>query len=122
MTPPPETATAAPATHSARSVLGAHASRVVREGGTLPFDDPRHLQAYQWLVDEAWLLDAQAYEEWLAVLRSTHSLTSLQRNGPQVPPVAAPVPPEELCCLPWSTSLPHVPRPSAWSAGCRAAA
>ncbi len=54
--------------HSARSVLGGHASRVQRTGRTLPFDDPRHLLAHQWLVDEAWLLDAQAYEEWLDLL------------------------------------------------------
>ena len=31
-------------------------------GRSLPFDDPRHLLAHRWLVDEAWLLDAQAYE------------------------------------------------------------
>jgi 3-phenylpropionate/cinnamic acid dioxygenase small subunit len=55
-------------THSSRSVLGAHASRIQRTGQTLPFDDPRHLQAHQWLVDEAWLLDAQAYERWLTLL------------------------------------------------------
>ena len=59
---------ASAATHSARSALGAHASRILRQGDTLPFDDRRHLQAHQWLVDEAWLLDAQAYEQWLAVL------------------------------------------------------
>jgi phthalate 3,4-dioxygenase beta subunit len=55
-------------THSARSVLGAHASRVERTGRTLPFGDERHLLAHQWLVDEAWLLDAQAYAEWLELL------------------------------------------------------
>jgi phthalate 3,4-dioxygenase beta subunit len=54
--------------HSARSPLGGHASRVQRAGRSLPFDDPRHLQAHHWLVDEAWLLDAQAYEEWLELL------------------------------------------------------
>jgi 3-phenylpropionate/cinnamic acid dioxygenase small subunit len=35
---------------------------------SLPFDDPRHLQAYQFLVDEAYLLDAQEYEVWLETL------------------------------------------------------
>jgi 3-phenylpropionate/cinnamic acid dioxygenase small subunit len=55
-------------THSSRSVLGANASRVARIGDSLPFDDPRHLIAHRWLVDEAWLLDAQAYEEWLDLL------------------------------------------------------
>ena len=55
-------------THSSRSVLGAHASRVQRTGSTLPFDDKRHQAAHQWLVDEAYLLDAQAYEQWLDLL------------------------------------------------------
>ena len=31
----------------------------------LPFDDARHLQAHQFLVDEAYLLDAQDYRPWL---------------------------------------------------------
>jgi phthalate 3,4-dioxygenase beta subunit len=35
---------------------------------SLPFDDPRHLRAHRWLVDEAYLLDAQAYEQWLELL------------------------------------------------------
>lgn len=34
----------------------------------LPFHDVRHLQAHQFLVDEAYLLDAQRYEEWLDTL------------------------------------------------------
>jgi 3-phenylpropionate/cinnamic acid dioxygenase small subunit len=55
-------------THSARSVLGGHASRVERTGRSLPFGDERHLIAHQWLVDEAWMLDAQAYSEWLELL------------------------------------------------------
>ena len=55
-------------THSARSVLGGHASRAQRTGHSLPFGDERHLIAHQWLVDEAWLLDAQAYAEWLELL------------------------------------------------------
>ncbi len=57
-----------PSTHSSRSVLGAHASRIQRLGSTLPFGDERHLSAHQWLVDEAHLLDAQAYEQWLELL------------------------------------------------------
>jgi 3-phenylpropionate/cinnamic acid dioxygenase small subunit len=61
-------ATTTGSTHSSRSVLGGHASRIQRTGRTLPFSDQRHLQAHQWLVDEAWLLDAQAYEEWLELL------------------------------------------------------
>jgi phthalate 3,4-dioxygenase beta subunit len=39
-----------------------------RAGLTLPFSDDRHLQAHQWLVDEAYLLDAQRYEDWLALV------------------------------------------------------
>lgn len=31
----------------------------------LPFNDIRHLQAHQFLVDEAYLLDRQQYEAWL---------------------------------------------------------
>ena len=34
----------------------------------LPFNDIRHLEAHQFLVDEAYLLDAQRYEAWLATL------------------------------------------------------
>lgn len=35
---------------------------------SLPFDDERHLQAHRFLVDEAYLLDAQHYEAWLDTL------------------------------------------------------
>lgn len=62
--PPRETG----GTYSSRSPLGKHASRAERVGRTLPFNDERHLQAHQWLVDESYLLDAQAYEEWLDLL------------------------------------------------------
>jgi phthalate 3,4-dioxygenase subunit beta len=34
----------------------------------LPFSDIRHLAAHQFLVDEAYLLDAQHYEAWLDTL------------------------------------------------------
>jgi phthalate 3,4-dioxygenase beta subunit len=34
----------------------------------LPFGDQRHLAAHQWLVDEAYLLDAQDYGAWLDLL------------------------------------------------------
>jgi phthalate 3,4-dioxygenase beta subunit len=34
----------------------------------LPFNDIRHLEAHQFLVDEAYLLDAQRYELWLDTL------------------------------------------------------
>ena len=35
---------------------------------SLPFNDIRHLQAHQFLIDEAYLLDAQQYELWLDTL------------------------------------------------------
>ncbi|OBF65009.1 3-phenylpropionate dioxygenase [Mycobacterium sp. 852002-51971_SCH5477799-a] len=35
---------------------------------SLPFNDTRHLEAHQFLVDEAYLLDAQQYEAWLDTL------------------------------------------------------
>ena len=35
---------------------------------TLAFDDARHLSAHRWLVDEAYLLDEQRYDEWLALM------------------------------------------------------
>jgi phthalate 3,4-dioxygenase beta subunit len=62
------TDTGAAVTHSSASRLGAKASRITRSGATLPFDDKRHLVAHRWLVDEAYLLDAQAYTEWLDTL------------------------------------------------------
>ena len=34
----------------------------------LPFNDIRHFEAHQFLVDEAYLLDAQEYEAWLDTL------------------------------------------------------
>jgi 3-phenylpropionate/cinnamic acid dioxygenase small subunit len=58
----------APDTHSARSRLGANASRVERTGRSLGFGDERHLLAHQWLVDETYLFDAQAYSDWLETL------------------------------------------------------
>jgi 3-phenylpropionate/cinnamic acid dioxygenase small subunit len=35
---------------------------------SLPFNDARHLQAHQFLVDEAYLLDTQQYRLWLDML------------------------------------------------------
>lgn len=52
-------------TYSEQAVLGGHAPRDRRIGATLPFSDERHLTAHQFLVDESYLLDAQAYENWL---------------------------------------------------------
>lgn len=53
-------------TLSEQSVLGGHAPRTQRTGESLPFDDPLHLQAHRWLVDEAYLLDAQDYDAWMS--------------------------------------------------------
>lgn len=39
-----------------------------RVGPALGFGHECHLQAHQWLVDEAYLLDAQRYEDWLALI------------------------------------------------------
>lgn len=47
---------------------GVHAPALQRAGRSLPFGDERHLQAHQWLVDEAYLLDAQRYDDWLDLL------------------------------------------------------
>lgn len=55
-------------TYSEQAVLGGHAPRDHRVGPTLAFNDERHLLAHQFLIDEAYLLDAQAYEEWLGLL------------------------------------------------------
>jgi len=55
-------------TRAVGSPLGGHASRIQRAGRSLPFSDERHLQAHHWLVEEAYLLDAQRYDEWLDLL------------------------------------------------------
>ncbi|MGF9660891.1 3-phenylpropionate/cinnamic acid dioxygenase subunit beta [Arthrobacter crystallopoietes] len=53
-------------TLSEQSALGAHAPRTQRTGRSLPFNDELHLEAHRWLVDEAYLLDEQDYDEWLS--------------------------------------------------------
>lgn len=50
------------------SPLGAGASTTAAVGASLVFDDPRHLLAHHWLVEEAYLLDRQDYDAWLDVL------------------------------------------------------
>ncbi|WP_433471273.1 3-phenylpropionate/cinnamic acid dioxygenase subunit beta [Saccharomonospora azurea] len=54
--------------YSAQSQLGAHAPTTQRVGASLPFSDERHLLAHHWLVEEAYILDAQNYEDWLDLL------------------------------------------------------
>jgi phthalate 3,4-dioxygenase subunit beta len=51
-----------------RSPLGGYAARTQRIGVSLMFDDPRHLLAHRWLVDETYLLDEQRYDAWLDLL------------------------------------------------------
>lgn len=51
-----------------RSQLGGYASKTARIGESLSFDDSRHLAAHRWLVEEAYILDQQRYEEWLDLL------------------------------------------------------
>ena len=54
--------------NSGDSPLGQHASSTARVGQSLSYDDSRHLAAHRWLVDEAYILDAQEYETWLNML------------------------------------------------------
>lgn len=51
-----------------RSPLGSYASTAKRVGAPLPFDDTRHLEAHHWLINEAYTLDQQHYQDWLAML------------------------------------------------------
>ncbi|MEX0427729.1 3-phenylpropionate/cinnamic acid dioxygenase subunit beta [Nocardioides sp. DS6] len=51
-----------------RSQLGGYASTTERVGESLMFDDPRHLAAHRWLVEESYILDQQRYDDWLALL------------------------------------------------------
>jgi phthalate 3,4-dioxygenase beta subunit len=55
-------------TYSEQAALGGHAPRQKRVGNPLPFNDARHLHAHQFLIDEAYLLDAQQYRDWLDLL------------------------------------------------------
>lgn len=48
-----------------RSPLASTTASIRRTGLPLSFDDPRHRAAHEWLVDEAWLLDERAWDEWL---------------------------------------------------------
>lgn len=52
--------------NSSDSILGKEASTTTRQGEPLSFNDERHCLAHAWLIDEAYLLDAQNYADWLA--------------------------------------------------------
>lgn len=53
---------------ASRSQLGGHAPTTEKVGVSLPFDDPRHLSAHRWIVEESYILDEQRYQDWLSVL------------------------------------------------------
>lgn len=53
---------------SAEAVLGKGATTARKVGRSLDFADPRHQAASRWLVEEAYTLDDQRYEDWLATL------------------------------------------------------
>jgi len=53
---------------SRTSPLGTRASATEAVGNSLSFDDPRHLLAHRWLVEEAYVLDHQDYDAWLDML------------------------------------------------------
>jgi len=53
---------------SAQAVLGKGATTARKSGESLSFGDPRHLELSRWLVEEAYALDDQRYEEWLDTL------------------------------------------------------
>jgi hypothetical protein len=78
--------------YSARSRLGGHAPTTQRVGRSLPFSDERHLQAHHWLVEEAYILDAQNYEEWLALLAEDIHYIMPVRSPPRSPPATTPRP------------------------------
>jgi 3-phenylpropionate/cinnamic acid dioxygenase small subunit len=53
---------------SEQSPLGAHATRADRIGRSLFFSDELHLAVSRWIVEEAYTLDEQRYEDWLETL------------------------------------------------------
>lgn len=50
------------------SPLGQEAPTTARAGQRLSFTDDRHVQAHEWMVDEAYLLDRQNYDAWLNLM------------------------------------------------------
>lgn len=53
---------------SEQSPLGHKATRADRVGKSLLFSDELHLEAHRWLIEEAYTLDEQRYEDWLETL------------------------------------------------------
>jgi len=50
------------------SPLGAHTTKATRVGSSLSFSDGLHLETHRWLVEEAYILDEQRYEDWLDLI------------------------------------------------------
>lgn len=48
--------------------VGQDTPSTARHQAPLPYTDPRHQQALQFLVEEAYLLDAQDFAAWLDLL------------------------------------------------------
>ncbi|MEW1962697.1 3-phenylpropionate/cinnamic acid dioxygenase subunit beta [Microbacterium sp. NPDC077644] len=60
---------------SAQSILHRGATQARKAGASLRFDDERHLDLSRWLVEEAYILDDQRYEEWLdSIAEDVHYL------------------------------------------------
>lgn len=53
---------------SQQSPLARHATKAVKVGASLKFDDPHHLELSRWLVEEAYTLDEQRYADWMETL------------------------------------------------------
>ncbi|MGP9033019.1 3-phenylpropionate/cinnamic acid dioxygenase subunit beta [Glutamicibacter mysorens] len=50
---------------SAKSPLVRDTTKARKVGQSLKFDDARHHELHRWLVEEAYTLDDQRYEDWL---------------------------------------------------------
>jgi len=60
---------------SAESVLNRGATQARKVGRSLSFGDERHLALSRWLVEEAYTLDDQRYEDWLeSIAEDVHYL------------------------------------------------
>lgn len=60
---------------SAQSVLNRGSTQARKVGASLRFSDERHLELSRWLVEEAYVLDDQRYEEWLdSIAEDVHYL------------------------------------------------
>lgn len=53
---------------SQQSPLVRDSTKARKIGPSLKFDDPRHMDLWHWLVEEAYTLDDQRYEDWLETI------------------------------------------------------